>query len=52
MNPYEDLIDSYKAVKWKKTGKWSLYSAKYESKCGEKSIEFAKLLSKKYDTMK
>ena len=50
MNPYKDLIDSYKAVKWKKTGKRSLYSAKYESKCGEKSIEFAKLLSKKYDT--
>lgn len=50
MNLYQDLIDSYKVVKWKKTGKWSLYSAKYESRCGEKSIEIAKLLSKTCDT--
>ena len=41
MNLYQDLIDSHKVVKWKKTGKWSLYSAKYESRCGEKSIEIA-----------
>lgn len=50
MNPYQDLVDSYKSVKWKKNDKWSLYSAKYESRCGEKSSKIAELLSGMHET--